>query len=128
MKKNRTKAKPTGVIKPTAAAQYIKKATGLRVRTDAVDKLIADFDVVLVAVVAEAKALAQAGKRTTILTEDVAAAIDKHLRRRDLPWDETAKELIKHNPADLGKVSKAVRDWIREHEDAGDPKKPKPKK
>ena len=112
-------SKLTGVIKPTAAAQYIKKATGLRVRTEAVDELIAAFDAVLVDVVAEAKAIAQAERRTTILKEDVAAAVEKHLRRRNLPWDETAKELIKHNPTDLGKVSKTVRDWIREHDDGG---------
>lgn len=118
--------KQSGVIKPTAAAQYIKKATGLRVRTEAVDELIADFDAVLVDVVAEAKAIAQAERRTTILKEDVAAAVEKHLRRKNLPWDETAKELIKHNPTDLGKVSKTVRDWIREHDDGGSKRK-KPK-
>ena len=115
----KTKAKLTGVIKENAVSQYVKKSTGLRVRVDAVAKFIADFDAVIVAVVAEAKALARAGRRNTILKTDVAAAIDKHLRRRDLPWDETTKELIKHNPADLGKVSKAVRDWIREHEEDG---------
>ena len=120
-------SKLTGVIKPTAAAQYIKKATGLRVRTEAVDELIAAFDAVLVDVVAEAKAIAQAERRTTILKEDVAAAVEKHLRRRNLPWDETAKELIKHNPTDLGKVSKTVRDWIREHDDGGGAKRKKPK-
>ena len=118
--------KLSGVIKPTAAAQYIKKATGLRVRTEAVDELVADFDAVIVDVVAAAKAFAQAERRTTILKEDVAAAVEKHLRRKNLPWDETAKELIKHNPTDLGKVSKTVRDWIREHDDGG-AKRKKPK-
>lgn len=128
MKKSTAQAKPTGVIKENAVSQYIKKATGLRVRVDAVTKFMADFDAVIVAVVAEAKALAQAERRNTILKEDVAAAIEKHLRRKDLPWDETAKEVIKHNPTDLGKISKAVRDWIREHEqDAGGTKR-KPKK
>lgn len=128
MKKSTAKAKPTGVIKENAVSQYIKKATGLRVRVDAVTKFMADFDAVIVAVVAEAKALAQAERRNTILKVDVAAAIEKHLRRKDLPWDETAKEVIKHNPTDLGKISKAVRDWIREHDqDAGGTKR-KPKK
>ena len=117
MKKPAAKDKPTGVIKENAVSQYIKKATGLRVRVDAVTKFMADFDAVIVAVVAEAKALAQAERRNTILKVDVAAALEKHLRRKDLPWDETAKEVIKHNPTDLGKISKAVRDWIREHEE-----------
>ena len=75
MKKPAAKAKLTGVIKENAVSQYIKKATGLRVRVDAVTKFMADFDAVIVAVVDEAKALAQAERRNTILKKDVAAAI-----------------------------------------------------
>ena len=73
----------------------------------------------IVAVVKEAKRLALDERRNTILKKDVAAALEKFLRRQDLPWDETAKEVIKHNPADLGKISKTIRDWITEHEDQG---------
>ena len=117
--------KPTGVLKPTVITAYVKKATSLRVAKDAVAKFIADFDAVIAAVVKEAKRLALAERRNTILKKDVAAAIEKYLRRQDLPWDETAKEVIKHNPADLGKISKSIRDWITEHEDDGgkNPKK-----
>ena len=53
-------AKPTGVLKPLGVTTYVKKATGLRVRVDAVAKFIADFDAVIVAVVKEAKRLALA--------------------------------------------------------------------
>jgi len=116
--KSTEKAKSSGVLKTNGVAVYIKKATGLRVKVDAIERLIADFDAVIVAVVKESKRLALAGRRTTILQSDVAAELDKFLRRAELPWDETAKEVIKHNPADLGKISKAIRDWLREHEDA----------
>ena len=112
----------TGVLKPTAVTQYINRAAGMRTKKDAVAKLIADFDAVLTAVVAEARNLAHADRRTTILKRDVVAALEKHLRRKDLPWDETAAEVIKHNPTDLGKISKNIRDWITAHEDAGDKK------
>lgn len=109
----------TGVLKPTVVTQYINRAAGMRAKKDAVAKLIADFDAVLAAVVAEAGNIARQDRRTTILKRDVVAALEKHLRRKDLPWDETAAEVIKHNPTDLGKVSKTIRDWIREHEDTG---------
>ena len=122
----KTKLAPTGVLKPTVVTQYINRAVGMRTKKDAVAKLIADFDAVLAAVVVEAGNLAREDRRTTILKRDVVAALEKHLRRKDLPWDETAAEVIKHNPTDLGKVSKTIRDWIREHEDAGR-KKPKRK-
>ena len=115
----KTTLKATGIIKSTAVTQYINRAAGMRVKKDAVAKLVLDFDAVLAAVIAEAKALAQAGRRTTILKRDIVAALEKHLRRRALPWDETANEVIKHNPADLGKISKTISDWIKEHEDEG---------
>jgi histone H3/H4 len=115
----KNKLASTGVIKPTVVTQYINRAAGMRAKKDAVAKLIADFDAVLAAVVVEAKNLARQDRRTTILKRDIVAALEKHLRRKDLPWDETAAEVIKHNPTDLGKISKTVRDWIREHEDTG---------
>ena len=124
---NKTMLKATGIIKPTAVTQYINRAAGMRAKKDAIAKFVADFDAVLAAVIAEAKALAQAGRRTTILQRDIIAALEKHLRRRALPWDETANEVIKHNPADLGKISKTIRDWIKEHEDEGG-KRRKPKR
>lgn len=117
------KTKSTGIIKFTAVKDYINETKGMRSKQDAVDQLIAEFDAALDAVIDEAKRLAQAGGRNTILKPDVAAALDKYLGRKDLPWDETAKEVIKHNPTDLGKISKTLHDWIKEREDAGQEKK-----
>ena len=112
----RSKAK-TGIIRYNAVKAYIKDKKGMRSSKDAVDKLIADFDVVLEAVIDEAKALAQGEDRTTIMKEDVVAALEKYLQKQDLPWDETAKQVIKHNPTELGNISKEVRRWIREQEE-----------
>ena len=88
----------------------------MRSKKDAVEKLIADFDVVLEAVIDEAKRLAEKAGRNTIMKPDVVAALDKHLRRKNLPWDETAKEVIKHKPVELGSISQEIRRWIRENE------------
>jgi nucleoid DNA-binding protein len=88
----------------------------MRIAKDAVNKYIAEFDDVQDAVIKEAKRLALEEKRSTILKPDIAAALEKYLRRKNLPWTETAKEVIKHNPTDLGKISKAIRTWIQEHE------------
>jgi nucleoid DNA-binding protein/histone H3/H4 len=111
--------KTTGIIKFTSVKNYINEVEKMRIAKDAVNKYIADFDVVQNAVIKEAKRLALAEKRSTILKPDAAAALEKYLRRKNLPWDETAKEVIKHNPTDLGKISKAIRAWIAEHETTG---------
>jgi len=105
--KSETKTIVTGIIKFTSVKNYINEVEKMRIAKDAVNKYIAEFDDVQNVVIKEAKRLALAEKRSTILKPDVAAALEKYLRRKNLPWTETAKEVIKHNPTDLGKISKA---------------------
>lgn len=117
--KPKTKPAGTGIIKFTSVKNYINEVEKMRIAKDAVNKYIAEFDDVQDTVIKEAKRLALEEKRSTILKPDIAAALEKYLRRKNLPWDETAKEVIKHNPTDLGKISKAIRTWIQEHETTG---------
>ena len=109
-------AAKTGIIKTTTVKAYITKAKKMRTQAAAVSKLIADFDAVLEAVIVEAVALAKAAKRNTVMKVDVAAAVEKYLKKTDLTWDQTAGQVIKHNPTDLGKISKTVLEWISAHE------------
>ncbi|MDO8804530.1 MAG: HU family DNA-binding protein [Elusimicrobiota bacterium] len=114
--KPKTKPAGTGIIKFTSVKNYINEVEKMRIGKDAVNKYIVEFDDVQNAVIKEAKRLALEEKRSTILKPDIAAALEKYLRRKNLPWTETAKEVIKHNPTDLGKISNAIRTWIQEHE------------
>ena len=114
----------TGIIKTTTVKDYIT-AKKMRSQASAVKKFIDDFDVVIEAVIVEAVALATAAKRTTVMKADMAAAINKHLKKTDLSWDQTAAEVIKHNPTDLGKISQTVMEWISAHEAAGTKRKRK---
>lgn len=106
----------TGIVKTTTVKTYITTAKKMRSQAAAVKKFITDFDAVIEAVIVEAVRLAKAAKRTTVMKADMAAAIDKHLKKTDLTWDQTAAEVIKHNPTDLGKISKTILDWIAAHE------------
>ena len=115
-------AAKTGIVKTTTVKDYITKAKKMRSQASAVKKFIDDFDVVIEAVIVEAVALAKAAKRNTVMKADMAAAIDKYLKKTDLTWDQTAAQVIKHNPTDLGKISKNILEWISAHEN------PKPKR
>ncbi len=106
----------TGIIKTNAVKDYILKTKKMRSQASAVRKFMDDFDVVIEAVIVEAVALAVAAKRTTVMKADMAAAIDKHLKKTALAWDQTAAEVIKHNPTDLGKISQTIAEWIAAHE------------
>ena len=109
-------AAKTGIVKPTTVKAYITTAKKMRSQAAAVKKFIDDFDVVIEAVIVEAVALAKAAKRNTVMKADMAAAIDKYLKKTDLTWDQTAAEVIKHNPTDLGKISKTILEWIAAQE------------
>ena len=109
-------AAKTGIVKTTTVKAYITKAKKMRSQASAVKKFIDDFDVVIEAVIVEAVRLAKAAKRNTIMKVDMAAAIEKYLKKTDLTWDQTAASVIKHNPTDLGKISKTILEWISAHE------------
>ena len=109
-------AAKTGIVKPTTVKDYISKAKKMRSQASAVKKFIDDFDVVVEAVIVEAVRLAKAAKRNTVMKADMVAAIDKHLKKTDLTWDQTAASVIKHNPTDLGKISRNILEWIAAHE------------
>ena len=108
----------TGIVKPTTVKTYITTAKKMRSQASAVKKFIDDFDVVIEAVIVEAVRLAKAAKRNTVMKADMVAAIDKFLKKTDLTWDQTAASVIKHNPTDLGKISKNILEWIAAHENS----------
>lgn len=112
----------TGIVKPTTVKTYITSAKKMRSQASAVKKFVDDFDVVIEAVIVEAVRLATAAKRTTVMKADMAAAIEKYLKKTDLTWDQTTASVIKHNPTDLGKISKKILEWIAAQEN------PKPKR
>jgi len=109
-------AAKTGIVKTTTVKAYITKAKKMRSQASAVKKFIDDFDAVIEAVIVEAVRLAKAAKRNTIMKADMAAAIEKYLKKTDLTWDQTTASVIKHNPTDLGKISKTILEWISAHE------------
>ena len=92
--------------------QYINDIKKMRSSTGAVNKIIKDFDSTIEDVINEAGKLAKEDKRNTIMDQDVTPALEKHLGKKHLTWQETADEIIRQNPTDLGKISKAINDYI----------------
>lgn len=103
-------------LKFNAIKQYINDVKKMRSSTGAVKKLIQDFDATIEDTIADAGKLAKQDKRNTIMEQDVTLALEKHLGKKHLTWQETAKEIIRQNPTDLGKISKAINDYIEKGE------------
>jgi len=95
-----------------AIKEYINDNLNMRSSDRAVKKFIKEFDSAIGATLKEAKKTAREDKRNTIMDQDIIPALEKHLGKKHLTWQETVKEIIRQNPADLGKISKAVNDYI----------------
>jgi hypothetical protein len=106
-------------VKPNTLKDAFKTTYKIRSTDGAIAKLIHAFNDVIALVLAESVHSAKTARRTTVLDEDAAAGLEKHLAQRRLTWDETAQEIIAQTAADLGKVSKTIQDYI-----AGGGKKP----
>ena len=99
-------------IKFNTIKDYFKDAFKMRSSDSAVKRSISEFDSAIETVLKEAGELAQADKRNTVMDQDIISAVEKHLGKKNLTWQETAEEIIRQNPTDLGKISKAINDYI----------------
>lgn len=102
----------SGFIKLNTIKEYITTTLKMRSAESAIKKSAAAFDSAIETVLQEAAKLAAAAKRNTIMDEDITAAVENHLGKQYLTWPEIAEEIIRQNPADLGKISKAINDYI----------------
>ncbi len=99
-------------IKFNTIKAYINDILKMRSSESAVKKSMSEFDSAIETVLKEAGELAKQDKRNTVMDQDIISAVEKHLGKRNLTWQETAEEIIRKNPTDLGKISKAINDYI----------------
>ena len=96
--------------------EYINDILKMRSSDSAVKLSIKEFDSAIETVLKEAGELAKEDKRNTVMDQDMISAVEKHLGKKNLTWQETAEEIIRQNPTDLGKISKAINDYIEKEQ------------
>ena len=97
--------------------EYINDILKMRSSDSSVKTFLSQFDTAIEDTLADAGKLAKENKRNTIMDEDIVRALEKHLGKKHLTWQETAEEIIRQNPTDLGKISKAINDYIEKEKD-----------
>ncbi len=98
-------------VKESGVKKFIKSKR-LRSTADAVAELDKGFNEVMRRVIVEAGKYAKKDKKKTIMPEHIAYAFEKHVGKKDLDWQEILVQVLQETPADLGKISKGVRDHI----------------
>jgi len=96
--------------------EYTNDILKMRSSDSAVKKFLSEFDSAIETTLSDAGKLAKEDKRNTIMDQDVIPALEKHLGKKHLTWQETAEEIIRQNPTDLGKISKAINDYIEKEQ------------
>jgi len=99
-------------IKFNTIKAYINDILKMRSSESAVKLSMKEFDSAIETVLKEAGELAKEDKRNTVMDQDIISAVEKHLGKKNLTWQETVEEIISKNPTDLGKISKAINDYI----------------
>ena len=107
-----SKEKPPACVKSNSLKDVIKKSK-FRSSESAIAKLLDAFNKTIATVLADAVTAAKTARRTTVLDEDAQSALDKNIGKQDLPWEDIVREVLRETPADLGKLSKAIEDYIR---------------
>jgi len=102
-------------LKFNAIKEYINDILKMRSADSAVKQFIKEFDSAIEATLIDAGTLSKENNRNTVMDEDITTALEKHLGKKHLTWQETAKEIIRQNPADLGKISKTITDYIEKN-------------
>ena len=97
--------------------EYINDILKMRSSDGAVKKFLSEFDMAIENTLSDAGKLAKDAKRNTVMDEDIVPALEKHLGKKHLTWEETAEEIIRQNPTDLGKISKAINDHIEKEKE-----------
>jgi histone H3/H4 len=107
------KKKKVEFLRFNTIKEYINESLKMRSSDKAVKEFIKEFDKAIEATLKEAGKLAKEDKRNTVMDQDITPALEKHLGKKHLTWQETAEEIIRQNPTDLGKISKAINDYIK---------------
>ncbi len=100
------------ILKFNTIKEYINDILKMRSSDSAVKLSMKEFNTAIETVLKEAGELAKEDKRNTVMNQDIISAVEKHLGKRHLTWQETSEEIIRQNPADLGKISKSINDYI----------------
>jgi len=107
---------PTAFIKFNTIKAYINDALKMRSAESAIIISLGAFDAAIETVLKEAGKLAKDDKRNTIMEQDITTAVETRLGKKHLTWQETAAEIIRQNPTDLGNISKAINDYIEKEQ------------
>ncbi len=102
-------------VKFNTVKEYIKSVHNFRSDKESVEELVSRFNPLIEKVITESIKLAKEENRTTVLLRDVKIILERFIGKERLHWEDILKGILLQNPTDLGKISKGIKDYIREN-------------
>jgi len=106
--------KDPNFVKFSTIKNYIKDTQDMRSSNDAVEYLTQDTSRTTQNILKEAKNYSIQDKRKTIMIEDIKKAKEKVVGKKHLEWQDILEQIKNLSPADIGNLTAAIEDYIRE--------------
>ena len=101
------------LIKANTIRSYIVDVLKMRISKSAADAVRATFNALLKSTLIEAGDRAKAADCATIMPQDITAAIDKTISKKNLTPADLALELNRLSAIDLGELVTAIEDIVK---------------
>jgi histone H3/H4 len=105
--------KERDLIKSNTIRSYVTDVLNMRISASAANDLRGAFNALLKSTMANAVENAKAGGRSTIMPQDIAAAIDKTISKKNLTPADLAQEINRLSAVELGELVTAIEDIVK---------------
>jgi hypothetical protein len=106
-------AKRPDFLNEKALKNFFWRKLKMRSRADTIAEMKKRFNQVIADVATKGAESAKEADLKTVLPRHVADAFDLAVGKSDLAWEEILAEIMKETPADLGKITRGVEQYLQ---------------
>ncbi|MDP8275247.1 MAG: NFYB/HAP3 family transcription factor subunit [Candidatus Euphemobacter frigidus] len=100
-------------IKNSVIKRYISDQEDLRSSEDAIAAINQRINELIQKVIEEAAANTRDNDRKTVLQEDAEAALQKHVGRETLTWQQTLDQVLRQPPVNLRDIANGIDEELK---------------
>ncbi len=100
-------------VNDASIKRFITEEKKMRSSGSAVKEFANTINEIMIEVINISAESAVEDKRSTIMIDDVKTGLAKAIQKKDLNSEEIFEQLIKESPADLGKITKGLQDFVK---------------
>jgi len=100
-------------IKDSMIKEYIRDTEKLRSSSKVVATINKQLNAIIQKVITEAAAIARESGQKTILEDDIVRALEKHVGRETLTWQQTLAQVLRQPAVNLRDIANGIDEELR---------------